>query len=246
MTALPISPAAEAGAQRGDADLAVIGRLLADPGRCRMLLALADGRDLTASALAAEAGVSASTASEHLAQLVDAGLLTAAKHGRHRYFKLAGAAVGDLLESMSRLSPTRQIRSLREGTKAHALRQARSCYDHLAGRLGVAVADAFVARGWAETSGDTGFLLRDIGRRELVALGVELPAGDVVRSCVDWTERRAHLAGSHGRALLSAFVEEGWVARDSRPRVLVVTQRGRAALRDVFGVTWPPSQARDL
>jgi DNA-binding transcriptional ArsR family regulator len=235
----PNSPIADSEAQRGDADLAVVGRLLADPGRCRMLLALADGRDLTASALAAEAGVSASTASEHLAQLVGAGMLTAEKHGRHRYFRLAGAAVGDLLESMSRLAPTQQIRSLREGTKAHALRQARSCYDHLAGRLGVAVADAFVGRGWAEASGDTGFLLRDVGRRELAALGVDLPAGDVVRSCVDWTERRPHLAGAHGRALLSVFLERGWVARDSRPRVLVVTQQGHAALRDVLEVDWP-------
>jgi len=235
-----MSPATEAGARHGDADLAVIGRLLADPGRCRMLLALSDGRDLTASALAAEAGVSASTASEHLAQLVNAGLLTAVKHGRHRYFKLAGAAVGELLESMSRLAPNRQIRSLREGTKAHALRQARSCYDHLAGRLGVAVADAFAARGWVETSGDTGFLIRDIGRRELAAVGVELPAGNVVRSCVDWTERRPHLAGAHGRAVLSAFLERGWVARDSRPRVLMVTRPGQAALRDLLAVEWPP------
>jgi len=224
----------------GDVDLAAIGRLLADPGRCRMLLALSDGRDLAASALAAEAGVSASTASEHLAQLVCAGLLTVATQGRHRYYRLAGSAVAELLESVSRLAPTTQIRSLREGTAAHALRQARSCYDHLAGRLGVAVTDALAARRWIEPSGDNGFLLRDTGRRELASLGVALPAGDVVRSCIDWTERRPHLAGAHGRSLLTGFLTAGWVARSARPRVLVVTASGAAALRDCVGVEWPP------
>lgn len=228
----------------GDADLAVIGRLLADPGRCRMLLALSDGRDLAASALAAEAGVSASTASEHLAQLVAAGLLTVATQGRHRYYRLAGPAVAELLESVSRLAPTTQIRSLREGTAAHALRQARSCYDHLAGRLGVAVTDALVARRWITLSGENGFLLRDSGRRGLAAVGVSLPAGDVVRTCVDWTERRPHLAGPHGRALLAGFLALGWVTRHARPRVLVVTPSGVTALRDHLGVEWPPPQAR--
>lgn len=223
----------------GDVDLAAIGRLLADPGRCRMLLAVSDGRDLSASALAAEAGISASTASEHLAQLVDAGLLDVDARGRHRYFRLAGQAVGDLLEAMSQVAPTQSIRSLREGTKAHALREGRSCYDHLAGRLGVAITEAFVGRGWLRGD-DAGFELTTSGRRELICLDVELPASDVVKACTDWTERRPHMAGAHGRAVLKTCFGNGWLGRTSQPRVVIVTNIGRRALADHFGIEWPP------
>jgi len=134
----------------GDADVAVIAAVLADPGRWRVLAALGDGRALPASMLAAEAGVAASTASEHLARLVGAGLLTVERHGRYRYFQLAGLEVAELLEALARVAPPAPVRSLREGTRAQALRFARTCYDHLAGRVGVAVMDAMLRRGFLE------------------------------------------------------------------------------------------------
>ena len=228
-------------ASRGDVDLAAIGRLLADPGRCRMLLAVSDGRDLSASALAAEAGVSASTASGHLAQLVGAGLLSVNSSGRYRYFRIADPAVAELLESMSRVAPHQTIRSLRQGTRAHALRLGRSCYDHLAGRLGVALTDACVVRGWLDASADEpGFQLTTAGRRALQSLDIELPKSDAVRGCVDWTERQPHMAGAHGRAVLRTSFANGWLARTSQPRVVTVTEPGRKALSEAFGIEWPP------
>jgi DNA-binding transcriptional ArsR family regulator len=120
----------------GDANIAALAAVLADPARCRVLAALGDGRALPASMLASDAGVAASTASEHLARLVKAGLLTVERHGRHRYFRLAGPHVSDLLEALARVAPPAPVRSLREGTRAQALRLARTCYDHLAGRRG--------------------------------------------------------------------------------------------------------------
>ena len=131
----------------GDADLAALGAVLAEPARARMLLALGDGRALAASVLASEAGVAPSTASGHLSRLVDAGLLSVLPQGRHRYYRLAGPQVGELLEVLSRVAPAAPVRSLRQGTQAEALRSARTCYDHLAGRLGVAVFAALLDAG---------------------------------------------------------------------------------------------------
>src|SRR3954447_9768332 len=129
---------------QGDADLAALGAVLAEPPRARILLALGDGRALPASVLAAEAGVAPSTASAHLGRLLDAGLLTVRPQGRHRYYALAGPQVGELIEALARLAPAAPVRSLREGTRAHVLRRARTCYDHLAGRLGVALFGALI------------------------------------------------------------------------------------------------------
>ena len=126
-------------AARGDADIAALASLLADPARCKVLLALDDGRALPASVLADEAGISRPTASSHLGKLTDAGLLSVETHGRNRYYRLAGPEVGELLEQLGRLAPSRPVQSLREGTRAARLRSARTCYDHFAGRLGVAV-----------------------------------------------------------------------------------------------------------
>ena len=130
----------------GDADIAALAALLADPARCKVLLALDDGRALPASVLADEAGVSRSTASSHLGKLTDAGLLTVRTHGRHRYYRLAGPDVADLLERLGRMAPQRPVRSLREGTRAARLRSARTCYDHFAGRLGVAIMGSLLER----------------------------------------------------------------------------------------------------
>jgi len=121
----------------GDSDLAAVGALIGEPARARVLMALADGRELPASVLASEAGVAASTASVHLARLVDGGLVTVESRGRHRYFRLAGPKVGRAIEALAAIAPPAQVRSLKDGTRAQAVRAARTCYDHLAGRLGV-------------------------------------------------------------------------------------------------------------
>src|SRR5262249_47490796 len=133
--------------EQGDVDLAAVGSLLADRARCRMLLALADGRALPASVLASEAGVAASTASSHLRRLLNPRFVTVTAPGRHPHYRLAGPEVGSFIEAVARLAPSEPVRSLRQGTRAHALRRARTCYDHLAGRLGVAVTEGLVTCG---------------------------------------------------------------------------------------------------
>jgi DNA-binding transcriptional ArsR family regulator len=221
----------------GDADLASVGALLAEPARTKVLLALSDGRALPASMLAAEAGVTPSTASHHLARLVDGGLISVAACGRHRYYALAGADVAELLEAVARVAPARPVTSLREGTRAHALRYARRCYDHLAGRLGVAVAEALERQRYVVT--DAAFTVTDVGAARLGDVGIHARAGETARACRDWTEQRSHVAGPLGRALLTGFLERGWLERDAKTRALHLTSAGESALPAELGVPLP-------
>ena len=245
-------------ATHGDADIAAVASLLGDPARCKVLLALDDGRALPASVLADEAGISRQTASSHLHKLTDAGLLSVETHGRHRYYRLAGPEVGELLEHLVRMAPPRPVRSLREGTRAARLRSARTCYDHLAGRLGVQVMGTLLDRE-VLVGGDGRFdprrdgrdapsspgheihyELTDGGRDFLAEVGIELPAGrrPLVRYCVDWTEQRHHLSGALGRAVLDRALSAGWVKRVPRGRAVTVTDDGRTALADLFDIDW--------
>ncbi len=244
----------------GDADLAAVGSLLADRARCQILLALADGRALAASTLADEAGVGASTASAHLSKLAGARLLHVETHGRHRYYRLAGPHVSELLETVARIAPAAPVRSLRQGTRAAANRAGRTCYDHLAGRLGVAVMAALLDNGVLD-GGDGGFhraaarddrlsapgrdvdyRLTDHGRARLADLGVDLPTGSrrpLVRYCVDWSEQRHHLGGALGAALLCRFLESGWVRRTHGSRAIRLTDVGRTEFARQLGVEAP-------
>ncbi|AKK26973.1 helix-turn-helix transcriptional regulator [Mycobacterium sp. EPa45] len=242
----------------GDADIAAVASLLADPARCSVLLALDDGRALPASVLADEAGVSRPTASSHLAKLTAAGLLRVEAHGRHRYYRLAGPHVAELLENLVRLSPPRPVRSLREGTRAARLRAARTCYDHLAGRLGVALMGSLLDRGvliggdgrydptrdvhdsLSNFGHDVRYELTGSGRAFLTELGVVLPASGrpLIRYCVDWTEQRHHLGGGVGRALLDRFMSAGWLARAQRGRAVTVTATGQSVLAEAFAIDW--------
>jgi DNA-binding transcriptional ArsR family regulator len=243
---------------RGDADIAAVASLLADQARCKVLLALDDGRALPASVLADEAGVSRSTASSHLGKLTDAGLLAVEIHGRHRYYRLAGPEVGELLEHLVRLAPPHPVRSLREGTRAARLRSARTCYDHLAGRLGVRIMGALVDRevlvggdghydprrdghdALSSPGHEIDYALTEGGRDFLVDIGVQLPTGrrPLVRYCVDWTEQRHHLSGALGRAVLDRALSAGWVKRVPRGRAVTVTDKGHTAFADAFGIDW--------
>jgi DNA-binding transcriptional ArsR family regulator len=242
----------EAPTHAGDADLAALGAVLAEPARARMLLALGDGRALAASVLASEAGVAASTASGHLARLVKAGLLEVLPQGRHRYYRLAGPQVGELLEVLARVAPAGPVRSLRQGTRAEALRSARTCYDHLAGRLGVSVFSALLDAGdvtggdgthdplaatadrLSATGRDIDYRLTPPGRERLTELGVELPRSDALRYCVDWSEQRHHLSGAAGRALAARLLELRWIRRADMGRAVFVTDLGRRELRNVL------------
>jgi hypothetical protein len=208
---------------------------LAEPARAKVLLALADGRSLAASVLAAEAGVSPSTASHHLARLLEAGLVSATTRGRNRYYRLAGRQVAELIEAVARVAPPQPVTSLRQGTRAHAVRYARHCYDHLAGRLGVAVADAL-----SEPVGDgAAVTVTTTGAAALAGIGIAAGPGDVVRGCMDWTEQRPHVAGPLGRALLERVLELGWLVPAPRGRALRVTDAGARGLREQLGVVLP-------
>ena len=222
----------------GDTDLASVGALLAEPARAKVLLALGDGRSLPASMLAAEAGVAPSTASHHLARLVEGGLITASARGRHRYFTLAGPQVADLIEAVARVAPAQPVTSLRQGTRAHALRYARRCYDHLAGRLGVALADALRVQGVVEAI-EGGYVVTAPGARRLGELGIAVRPGEASRACVDWTEQRGHIAGTVGRAVLTSLLDRGWLVRDEETRALRLTGAGRDGLSAELGVALP-------
>ena len=218
----------------GDADLAAPARLMGEPARAAMLLALLDGRALPASDLAGIAGVRPSTASAHLAQLVDGGLVTGRRLGRHHYFSLAGPEVANAVEALQLLAPRREVTSYSQSKTAARLAEARTCYDHLAGRVAMVLADALVTEGAIAplVAGATGNVV-DAGRPIAEGLEVHLvlaAAGrrPVVRGCLDWTERRPHIAGRLGAHLLERLLDEGWVTHIAGERSLRITAEGRA------------------
>lgn len=208
-------------------ELANWARMLADGTRATVCLALLDGRAWTATELAKLAGVSRPTISEHLTILVRGGFLTEVRQGRHRYVKLAGAETAELLEGLAALTPQRTevVRSLSAANQRDAFARARTCYDHLAGKLGVAVTDMMTERGlldWSE-----GLVLTRDGARWLAELGIDAAPNRgraPVRSCLDVTERRPHLAGAVGTALCSHAIAEGWVVPIKGGRALRVTE----------------------
>jgi len=220
--------------------LAVTAALLGDPARANILAALMDGRALTAKELAYAAHVSPQTASGHLGKLTEAGLLTPNKQGRHRYFRLASPLVGHMLEGILAVSGTLDAPEPARRTTwrgGEALRTARSCYDHLAGRLAVALADSLRERGFVALTADGGEVT-DAGQRFLHDFGAGPEQGRRVfcRPCLDWSERRPHIAGRVGAALLSRCLELKWVARQRDTRALAITEAGRAGFEAGFGV----------
>jgi DNA-binding transcriptional ArsR family regulator len=238
-------------------DIASAAALLADPSRARILLALADGRALPASRLATEAGVSPSTTSTHLAKLTSAGLLSVESNGRYRYYRLAGPEVGHLIEALQRVAPEVPVRSLRADAEGRAMREARTCYDHLAGRIGVELMAAMLRLGClsggdgnfdpADSDGDgpigfghdVDYALTDSGRRFLDDFGVALERRrKEVRYCVDWSEQRHHLAGALGQGLLARVTELGWIAPAARGRSVRVTDEGRKGFAETFGIAF--------
>lgn len=224
-----------------DANIATPAALIGDPTRAAMLQALQDGRAQPASALAWAAGVTAQAASNHLTKLVDGGLLAVEREGRHRYYRLASAEVAHAIEALSVLAaPVRSLETPRS-PKARALRDARCCYGHLAGRLGVRVCEALVARDLLRPAADKLYEVTPEGRRWFLDLGVSIDAlrspRGVARQCLDWTERRHHLAGPLGVRLLAAMTARGWLALEAKGRAVRLTPDGAQALQALLGVS---------
>jgi len=193
--------------------------------------------------LAAEAGVSAATASGHLAKLTAARMLTVEARGRHRWYRLAGPAVGNLIEALEQLAPVSTVTSLRQANRAKALREARTCYDHLSGRLGVALLDSLLDEGHlaarsGSDPGDVDYSVTESGARFLTGFGLpdRFPA---VEYCVDWSEHRHHLGGRLGRALLDRLLELDWLRRTEIGRAVAVTAPGADGLAATFGIPVP-------
>jgi DNA-binding transcriptional ArsR family regulator len=228
-------------AREAGPDLAAVAKLLADATRAAFCWALLDGRAWTAKELARHAGVAPSTATEHLNMLVRGGLLAEERQGRHRYVRLAAPRVAELVEALAAMAPDRDAsppRSLSAAGRRQALAHARTCYDHLAGTVGVAITDAMTERGLLDW-GDGLTLTRDGASWLQEDVGISLATGTrrpFVRSCLDWTERRPHLAGAVGAALCRHALDSGWIARIGTTRAVVVTAAGRRALRDHLGL----------
>lgn len=219
-------------------DISRIGALIGDPARANMLTALMGGQALTATELAGAAGVTLQTASSHLSRLEGGGLVVQRKQGRHRYFALTDDEVGLLLESIMGFAANRGLLRTRPGPKDPALRKARVCYNHLAGDFGVRMLDRMVAEGDVTLDGDDAALTPS-GEARVAALGIDVPAlraqrRPVCRTCLDWSERRSHLAGSLGEALLARFIADGWAKREKDSRAIRFTAEGERKFVALF------------
>ena len=236
-----------------DADIASAAALIADSTRATILQALLPDRPLAAGELARLAGVSAATASFHLGKLLDGALITVIRQGRHRYYRLAGHEVAAALEALGLISPGLPVRSLRQSREAAALAEARTCYDHLAGRAGVELLDGLLRRGLLEEKsgrtdrGDTSshrFEVTGAGAKELGSFGLNLlqirrSRRHFAGTCIDWTQRRGHLNGALAAAITSRMFELGWIEHGQRRRSVRVTPAGIEGLACTFGVDLP-------
>ena len=223
--------------------LAELGGVIGDPARAVMLCALLDGRGHSATELSLAAGVMPQTASWHLAKLADGQLITAEKRGRNRYFRLASPLVAQALEAVMAIAiaGSRPSRSHVLSEREQALRDARTCYDHFAGRLGVALTEAFIARKLIVLSNDGG-LVTPRGARLLSGFGINLSVVQqskrpFCRSCLDWSEQKPHLAGAIAAAFATRCFDLGWVRRLPHTRAVAITPAGARNFKEQFGAT---------
>jgi DNA-binding transcriptional ArsR family regulator len=225
---------------RLESDVAPVAALLAEPARGKIMTALMDGRALPAGELARIAGVSAQTASSHLAKLESGGLVRVHVQGRHRYYAIATGEIAHAIETLSAIAPAPEVRSLRQSLEMQRLSAARTCYDHLAGALAVQIADRLVARGDCERH-DSGFAVTPQGIAFFHTLEIDVPRllrtdRPFARACIDWTQRRQHVSGALGKALLHKMLDNAWLARGEERRSLDVTQHGFERLKTHFDI----------
>lgn len=223
--------------------LAEVAALIGDPARANILQALSDGRALTAGELAWHAGVSAQTTSGHLAKLAEAQLIAPEKQGRHRYFRLASPRVAEAMEALMLVAADGPKRHRPTGPRDEAMRTARTCYDHLAGKLAVAIADGLSARRHIILS-DGAAAITETGHRFFQEFGLDLEAGakssrPLCRTCLDWSERRSHLAGRLGAGICQRCLDLGWIKRGRDSRAVAFTPLGITGFRQTFGIDLP-------
>ncbi len=228
-----------------DVNTAAAAALIANRARCAMLDALFDGGERSAGSLARVARVAPSTASGHLRMLTEGGLIVTEQRGRHQFARLASPEVAHALEALSTIAPTTPATTLRASSRAQALRRARTCYDHLAGALGVALTDALLASGLI--AGHE-LALTGPGAEQLGRFGIDIAVlrahrRPLTRSCLDWSERRPHLAGAIGAALCQQLIDRGWITRMPEPRIVRLTPAGEHGLAQTFGVHHIPAPA---
>lgn len=219
--------------------IAAVAALIGDPARANMLSALMGGQALTAGELARHAGVTAQTTSGHLARMADAELVVPQKQGRHRYYRLASPEVARVIEALSVLAAEGPKRHHPVGPRDEALRRARTCYDHIAGRLGLVLADSMQECGHIVLADGAG-IITPAGTRFLAETGIDPGSSPskrpLCRTCLDWSERRPHLAGRLGAALLARLLDLKWIARTPDSRALRITKAGESGLAQTFGI----------
>jgi DNA-binding transcriptional ArsR family regulator len=225
----------------GDVDIATVAALLADATRVNILTALCDGRAFPAGELAQRARVAPSTISGHLAKLIESDFIAVTKQGRHRYYRLANPAIAATLEELAVLAPATIVRSLHDDAVGEAVRRARTCYNHLAGMLGVALTQALVEKQILLPLED-GYTLSEDGEQWLQDFGIDsmLKKKDVIFAPhhIDWSERRYHIAGALGGAIMKRLFEMDWIRRIPSSRAVRVTEDGYSALKREFGLQW--------
>lgn len=220
-----------------------VGLLIGEPTRTTMLFALMDGQALTATELARCANVTPQSASTHLARLAKAGLICVEKHGRHRYHRIASPEVARLLESIGQVALSNQSTKVVTGPRDEAMRKARVCYDHFAGRLGVAISDSLIKSRMIEFEDQSG-VVTPKGIKHLARFGMDLSghgtnkrsSRPLCRPCLDWSVRRPHVAGALGATICSYFIDQKLVRRKKDSRVIVLTPNGDKALHEIFGI----------
>ena len=215
-------------------NIARVAALIGYPARATMLSALMDGRALTASELAAQAGVTKQTASGHLAKLEEGGLIANVTQGRHKYFRLNGSDVATALEALMGVAAIRS--RPRTGPENHALRKARRCYNHLAGELGVLMHDRMLAKAWLLTNGEK-IEFTVAGKSAMILFGIDITSlstrrRTLIKPCLDWSMRRHHLCGSAAIALLDQIITTGWASQQIDSRVITFTQKGEQCFRE--------------
>lgn len=221
-------------------NLVEVAALVGDPSRVTMLLELLGGKALPASVLARAAGITPQTASSHLAKLVEGGLLVMEMSGRHRYYRLAGPEVAYALEALNAIAKQKPVRSLKEYDQSKVLRYARTCYDHIAGEVGVGLTDRLLALGVIVRSGRD-FVVSQEGYERFKRFGIDVDQVQkgrrhFARQCLDWSERRHHIAGGLGAAITNRLFELGWITRIPGGRAVRVTEAGLKGLADEFGL----------